>query len=112
MLGKSEKRSFCGQPDHKGALLALKDSLIFETHFISLRGVSKLHFHALYASAIPLSEHFVTKLENVVGGIGDSYGWMKMNDFVSGIFSASHHVTAIISIVTKNCFIVSSVISH
>ena len=54
----------------------------------------------------------MTKLENAVGGIGDSCGWMKMNDFVSGIFSASHHVTAIISIVTKNCFIVNSDINH
>ena len=42
------------------------DSLILITHFIALWWVSKMHFHVLNASAILLSDHFVTEQQQAV----------------------------------------------
>ena len=63
------------------------DSLIPQTHFISLCGVSKMHcnagvacLEALYASGIPPSDHFLTEQQQY-RGIGDSSSWMKMTFF-------------------------------
>ena len=42
------------------------DTMILKTHFISLWGVSKCIFHALYASTFPLSDHFVTEQQQTV----------------------------------------------
>ena len=65
----------------------IETSLILQTNFIPLWGVSKMHFHLLYASALllVLSNHFVTEQQQAVRRNGEfRWPWKKdcfLDDF-------------------------------
>ena len=58
--------------------------------FVSLWRGSKMHCRYLYASVIPLSDHFVTEQEQALKRNGNSCSWINMTFFLDKIRFRTH----------------------